>query len=921
MDVAGLVTVRVKADLTELDRGLADGRKKSEAFGREAPRAFRGVDSAAKEAGRSIKGVASQAAVANDNVRVMGASSRIAAAGMRQMASAGAAFGVAMAAAFSLSPAFAFQDALAEVSTLVDTATFDMQGLEQAALKQAAAFGGGGAPQAKAFYQIISAGASSAAQATDTLTAANLLAVGGVTSVTTAADGLTSVLNAYGSKVEGATAVSDALFVGMRAGKTTIGELSSSLGQVAPLAAQTGVTFDELVASISALTKGGIATSEAVTGVRAILAAVAKPTVEASKAANALGLDFSAAGLASKGFAGFIGDIQKKTGGSTEALSLLFGGVEALVPIMALSGQAGVDFTAILEQMGDKAGATAEAFAKMEASPSFQAGRVWSALQSEILGSSSALSDGLVVAMKFTADNMGRLVGVVKVVGAALLVAFAPTILSMMAAGFVAIGTAGVAAFTAITVAIAANPLGAILVAITTIITALYVFRDDIKEVFGVDVVATAKGAANAVIGAFVGGYHVVMEQWRNLPTLFSALGKQAYNSLVSEFEKPALAINGMTIIPGLDLSSMKSDLTDAEKSSLSGATATFNKDFNRDYIGDRFGGVAESAGSAAASIAKVTDASTSAALALGETDKAAAKTKNSYDEIVRSANQFIAAQQLEASVIGLTEQAASRLRFEQDLLNQAANDNIKLTPKQKEELMGLAAGMAAAEAETKRLTDAYDFQKDVLKGVFSDFRSALDDGKLSWQDLGNVAISVLDKITDKLLNDVIDAIMQVNGAGSGGGGFLSSLLGMFGGGGGGAVDPWAGMRMANGGAFSGGNVIPFATGGIVGSPTQFPMSGGRTGLMGEAGPEGILPLRRNSAGQLGVMASGASNNNQPQSTHVTVGVSVDNNGNLQAFVKSVARGESQAAIKSYDKTGAMRIRRDSQQAGRRGIA
>jgi phage-related minor tail protein len=48
---------------------------------------------------------------------------------------------------------------------------------------------------------------------------------------------------------------------------------------------------------------------------------------------------------------------------------------------------------------------------------------------------------------------------------------------------------------------------------------------------------------------------------------------------------------------------------------------------------------------------------------------------------------------------------------------------------------------------------------------------------------------------------------------------------------------------------------IPFASGGVVSSPTYFPM-GGQLGLMGEAGSEAILPLRRGADGSLGVAAS-----------------------------------------------------------------
>jgi lambda family phage tail tape measure protein len=63
-------------------------------------------------------------------------------------------------------------------------------------------------------------------------------------------------------------------------------------------------------------------------------------------------------------------------------------------------------------------------------------------------------------------------------------------------------------------------------------------------------------------------------------------------------------------------------------------------------------------------------------------------------------------------------------------------------------------------------------------------------------------------------------------------------------------------MPFADGGTFSQGRVMPFAKGGIVSSPTTFPMRGG-TGLMGEAGPEAIMPLARGPDGRLGVRGAG----------------------------------------------------------------
>jgi lambda family phage tail tape measure protein len=117
---------------------------------------------------------------------------------------------------------------------------------------------------------------------------------------------------------------------------------------------------------------------------------------------------------------------------------------------------------------------------------------------------------------------------------------------------------------------------------------------------------------------------------------------------------------------------------------------------------------------------------------------------------------------------------------------------------------------------------------------------------------------------------------------------------------------PVTAMPNANGNAFSGGNVIPFAKGGVVSSPMLFPMSGGQTGLMGEAGPEAIMPLKRGKDGKLGVASGGSStqvniyNSNGGQ---VQTSERQDPNGNKvidiyikKAVAEAFARGE-------FDKT------------------
>lgn len=339
------------------------------------------------------------------------AASNVKSFAVRSIAQVGAFVGALAGINASLTSALAFDRQLAEVSTLLSGTTEEMQALRGESERLAREFGTLPTDQAKAFYQVISAGASTAAEATDILTAANRLAVGGVTDVLTAADGLTSILNAYGNQVESAASVSDTLFVGMKAGKTTIAELSANMGKVAPLAASLNVGFDELVATIAALTKGGISTAESITGVRSILAAITKPTSEAKKLAGDLGIEFNAAGLQAKGFAGFLDDLRARTGGSVEQLSLLFGGVEALVPIMALSGQAGADFSAIMGQMGDKAGSTEEAFNKMADSRGFKIDKLMASINSIALTLGDTLANVLAPAAEWTAQKLDNLFG------------------------------------------------------------------------------------------------------------------------------------------------------------------------------------------------------------------------------------------------------------------------------------------------------------------------------------------------------------------------------------------------------------------------------------------------------------------------------------------------------------------------------
>lgn len=165
--------------------------------------------------------------------------------------------------------------------------------------------------------------------------------------------------------------------------------------------------------------------------------------------------------------------------------------------------------------------------------------------------------------------------------------------------------------------------------------------------------------------------------------------------------------------------------------------------------------------------------------------ETAAQKMQGKYDDLVRSANQHIAASRLEATTLGMTTEQINAQVYAMEMLNRAANDDIKLKPKQIDQLVDLARQMAAAEEQTRQLTEAYEFGKSTFSSFFSDLKSNLREGQSLWESMGNAAANALDKIADRALGMAADGIFDLLfGAVMGGitGGVGGGTWGQFGG-------------------------------------------------------------------------------------------------------------------------------------------
>lgn len=181
-------------------------------------------------------------------------------------------------------------------------------------------------------------------------------------------------------------------------------------------------------------------------------------------------------------------------------------------------------------------------------------------------------------------------------------------------------------------------------------------------------------------------------------------------------------------------------------------------------------------------------------------------------------------------------------------------------------ELQKVQAELRGTEKESRSLS----------RSMGSSLRSAFEDLIFDGGRVTDVLREVGTGLAGDIFSSAISPVQSAVGSGIGTlvSGGMSSLLGGI-------------MPFAQGGIVDAGRVKAFARGGVVHGPTTFPMRGG-TGLMGEAGPEAIMPLARGPDGRLGVRGQGGG-------VHVTMNISTPDAESFRRSNAQIAAGLSRA--------------------------
>lgn len=258
-----------------------------------------------------------------------------------------------------------FETALAKVGTIADTSKVSVGDLNKQILDTSGSMGVAAADIAEAAYQAISAGQDTA-NAVAFAGQASKLAAAGFTSSSSAVDILTTALNAYGLSADQAIHVSDVLLTTQNLGKTSVDELSSSMGKVIPLAAAYGVTVENLSSGLAVMTANGIATAEATTYTKSMLNELGDAGSTVGKILQKqTGKSFAQLNAEGKSLGDVLQILYQSVGGSSTAFAGLWSSVEAGTGALSLASGGAEHFNDVLSQMQNSAGATETAYETM----------------------------------------------------------------------------------------------------------------------------------------------------------------------------------------------------------------------------------------------------------------------------------------------------------------------------------------------------------------------------------------------------------------------------------------------------------------------------------------------------------------------------------------------------------------------------
>lgn len=265
----------------------------------------------------------------------------------------------------SVAASITFEDSMAKVSTIADETEVSYDSMKKSIIDLSNQTGISANDIADNVYNAISAGQSTG-DAVSFVTNSTKLAKAGFAESGQSLDVLTTIMNAYGLEADRVGMVSDTLVQIQNKGKTTVAELSATMGKIIPTANSMGVSLDQLGAGYALMTSKGIATAETTTYMNSLLNELGKSGTKASEALKkGTGKTFQELTVGGYPLGDVLVMLEKEAKKSGVSLADMFGSAEAGKAALVLATDSGEAFNSLLEDMENSLGATDAAFEKV----------------------------------------------------------------------------------------------------------------------------------------------------------------------------------------------------------------------------------------------------------------------------------------------------------------------------------------------------------------------------------------------------------------------------------------------------------------------------------------------------------------------------------------------------------------------------
>ena len=301
--------------------------------------------------------------------------------------------------------ALGFDESMTKINTLVGISKNELEGMRGEVMKIAGATAQAPEALADALFTVTSAGLRGK-DAMQVLEMAAKSSASGLGETKSVAQALTGIMQSYAKSGMTAQKATDILTATVRAGNLEASELAPVLGRVTGIASQVGVSFEEVGSSIATFTRLGVNSAEAVTGLSGILNSIVKPTDQTHDALESLNMSMDGLRMSirEKGLAATLVDLVSKVGDNQDVMGELIPNVRALSAVLGTAGAQGEAYIEVAKDIANSTGLADEVFEDTAKSSSFQFKK--SLNQLSVVGTEigSMLLPPLVDAAKFVGD-------------------------------------------------------------------------------------------------------------------------------------------------------------------------------------------------------------------------------------------------------------------------------------------------------------------------------------------------------------------------------------------------------------------------------------------------------------------------------------------------------------------------------------